>query len=116
MKRQLLILAAVCMLCSGCNHYSEKDGTLVCGVPVKGSPWELAAQIAKSNDVYFIPQNVSVYEKKAYIKGYLNTNKWNTPHREVPYQDGFLPAEIWCELEDGQVIKAKLYRSTDDDL
>ena len=103
------IFVAIIAILSACSNYSEKDGTLVCGVPVKGTAWELAASVADNGDGSFIPECVEVYENKAYIKGYLDTNGWEKPYRELPYDDGLLPAEIWCDLENGQVTHAGLY-------
>jgi hypothetical protein len=50
-----------------------------------------------------------VYEDKAYIKGWLDTNGTTEPYRVAPYDDGLVPAEIWCDLSCGQVTHAGLY-------
>ena len=91
---------------SACSNYSEKDGTLVCGVPVKGTAWELAASVADNGDGSFIPESVEQYADKAYIKGWIDTNGWEKPYRELPYDDGFLPAQIVCDVENGSVTHA----------
>lgn len=40
-RYKLHIIAALTLLLSACSNCSEKDGTFVCGVPVKGTAWEL---------------------------------------------------------------------------
>ena len=94
---------------SACSNYSEKDGTFVCGVPVKGSAWELAASIADNGDGSFVPECVEAYPEKAYIKGWIDTNGWEKPYRELPYDDGYVPAEVICDVENGSVTHALLY-------
>ena len=81
----------------------------VCGVLVQGTPWEFAAAIADKGDGSFIPESVDVSETKAYIKGWVNTNVTNQPYTTEPYDDGFLPAKIWCDVVDGHVTHALLY-------
>lgn len=94
---------------SSCTRYSAEDGTLVCGVQVKGTPWELAASINDNGDGTFIPECVQVYKDKAYINGWYNTNATDHPYKSEPYCDGFLPAEICCDIENGHVIHAGIY-------
>ena len=106
---KLNILVTILVILSACSNYSEKDGTDVCGVPVKGTAWELAASVADNGDGSFIPECVEVYEGKAYIKGWIDTNGWEKPYRELPYNDGYVPAEIVCDLANGQVTHAGLY-------
>ena len=106
---KLNILVMIIAFLSACSNYSEKDGTCVCGVPVKGTAWELAASVADNGDGSFIPEFVEVYEDKAYIKGWLDTNGTEEPYRELPYDDGYLPAEIVCDVENGSVTHALLY-------
>ena len=108
MKRFLFIVICATALCS-CGKYSEQNATRVCGVPVKGTPWELAATVADHGEGGFIPESVTVYKNKAYIKGYIDTNGWEEPYRELPYDDGFVPAQISCDVVDGHVTHALLY-------
>ena len=68
-----------------------------------------AAQGRSQRGGSFVPQCVEQYEDKAYIKGYIDTNGWEKPYRELPYDDGFLPAEIICDVENGSVTHALLY-------
>lgn len=109
MRYKLHIIAAITLLLSACSNYSEKDGTLVCGVPVKGTAWGLAASVADNGDGSFIPECVEVYEEKAYIKGWIDTNGMEEPYRELPYDDGYVPAEIICDVENCTVTHALLY-------
>ena len=106
---KLNILVAIVAFLSACSNYSEKDATLVCGVPVKGTAWELAASIADNGDGSFIPECVDANKDKAYIKGWLNTNVTAQPYTTEPYDDGFLPAEVVCNIEEGKVKHALLY-------
>ena len=108
MRRFWFIVLCATALC-GCGKYSEQNATRVCGVPVKGTPWELASTLASQREGGFVPECVEVYEDKAYIKGWLDTNGTNEPYRVAPYDDGLLPAEIWCDLSHGQVTHAGLY-------
>ena len=64
----------------------------VCGVPVSGTPWELAAAIHDHGDGSFMPVSVNEYSDKAYIEGYLLPDE--------------TPAQIVCDLADGQVVYA----------
>ena len=107
MKRFLLIVSLATALCA-CNRYSEQDATRVCGVPVKGTPWELASTLASQRGGSFIPECVQIDENKAYIKGWIDTNGTEEPYRELPYDDGFLPAEVVCDLSNGKVTHALL--------
>ena len=108
MKQFISILLFATALCA-CNRYTEADATRVCGVPVKGTPWELASTLASQREGGFVPECVEVYEDKAYIKGWLDTNGANEPYRVAPYDDGLLPAQISCDVEDGHVTHAVLY-------
>lgn len=108
MKRLIFIVICATALCA-CTRYTEQDATRVCGVPVKGTPWELAATVAGHGVGGFVPECVEVYEDKAYIKGWLDTNGTTEPYRVAPYDDGLLPAQISCDVEDGQVTHAVLY-------
>ena len=107
MKHLLYIFIATA-LCA-CTCYSEQDATRVCGVPVKGTPWELASTLASQREGGFVPECVEVYGDKAYIKGWLDTNGTNEPYRVAPYDDGLLPAEVVCDLANGQVTHAVFY-------
>ena len=89
MKSRLAILLLVLTL-GACTHRVS-----VCGVPAKGTPWELAAAIHDHGDGTFVPVTVYEYDTKAYIDGYL-----------LPSEE---PAEIVCDLEKGKVVYASLY-------
>ena len=101
----VIITTALC----ACNRYSEQDATRVCGVPVKGTPWEFASTLASQRGGSFVPECVQIDGNKAYIKGWIDTNGTEEPSRELPYDDGFLPAEVICDVEDGSVTHAHLY-------
>lgn len=64
----------------------------VCGVPVQGTPWELAAAIHGSGDRSFVPVTVDVFTTKAYIHGYT-----------LPDEQ---PAQVVCDVKEGKVIWA----------
>ena len=93
------------MLSVACN----RQRCAVCGVSVEGTPWELAAAIHDKGNGTFVPVSVEEYEDKAYIKGWLDTNGSEKPYRELPYDDGYVPAEIICDVENGSVTHALLY-------
>ena len=105
----ILTIAFFATALSGCGNYSEQNATRVCGVPVKGTPWDLAATVADHGEGGFVPECVEIYGTKAYIKGWIDTNGWDEPYRDEPYDDGLLPAEITCDLDNGQVTHALLY-------
>lgn len=65
MKKGIIIAALIVLSVSGCRR--QKD--IVCGVPVQGTPWELAAAIHDYGDGHFVPECVTIYENKGYIKG-----------------------------------------------
>jgi len=102
MKRLTYILFGVILLLSSCRT----EGTRVCGVPVKGTPWELAAAIHDNGDGTFIPECVEVCADKAYINGWLNTNNTENTYRVEPYDDGLVPAQLVCDVRDGKVTHA----------
>lgn len=106
---KLHIFAAVTLLLSACSNCSEKEKTMVCGVPVKGTAWELAASIANNGDGSFIPECVDVNQNKAYIQGWVNTNDTENEYRKEPYEDGYVPARIVCDIENGKVTHALVY-------
>ena len=108
MKRFISILLFATALCA-CNRYTEAVAARVCGVQVKGTPWELAATVASHGEGGFVPECVEEYADKAYIKGWIDTNGWEKPYRELPYDDGFLPAQIVCDVENGSVTHALLH-------
>lgn len=88
---------------------TKEDTTLVCGVKVKGTPWELAAAINDNGDGTFVPEKVNVYTDKAYIDGWFNTNVTDNPYTAEPYDDGFVPAQVVCDVKDGMVTHAIVY-------
>ena len=109
MSKFLSILCITALALCSCKRYTEADATRVCGVPVKGTPWELASTLASQREGGFVPECVEQYEDKAYIKGYIDTNGTEEPYRELPYDDGYVPAEIVCDLSGGQVTHAGLF-------
>lgn len=106
--KKLLLIATVATALLACTKYSEENATRVCGVPVKGTPWELAATVADHGDGTFVPESVEVFSGKAYIKGWYNSNVAAQPYTAEPYDDGFLPAQIVCDVADGHVTHALL--------
>lgn len=108
MTRLISILMCSLALCA-CARYTEQDATRVCGVPAIGTPWELASTLASQREGGFVPECVEIYGDKAYIKGWLDTNGTNEPYRVAPYDDGLLPAEVVCDLANGQVTHAGLF-------
>ena len=107
MKKVLITLLFATALYA-CTTYSEHDATRVCGVPVKGTPWELAATVADHGDGTFVPESVEVFSGKAYIKGWYNSNVTAQHYTAEPYDDGFLPAQIVCDVADVHVTHAWL--------
>ena len=91
MKNYLLATAILVLLISGCQR--QKD--TICGVPVQGTPWQLAAAIADKGDGSFIPESVyRVNVDEAIIEGWLiNDESKNRPF-------------IWCKVKDNQVVSA----------
>ena len=89
-------LIAFALLLISCASSSRPT---VCGVPVQGSPWQLAVSIHDNGDGTFVPQCVDlVTTTKAYISGYL-----------LPDEH---PATLICDLENGQVVCAVLHCET----
>lgn len=107
MKRGIYIL--LILLASSCARYTHEDATLVFGVKVTGTPWKLAAAINDNGDGTFIPEKVDVYTDKAYIDGWFNTNVTDNPYTAEPYDDGFVPAQVVCDVKDGKVTHAIVY-------
>ncbi len=92
----LALVACFLLALQGCKKYSEENATLVCGVPVKGTPWELATAIAEHGNNRFEPECVLVFKEKAYISGAF-----------FPLNAEDYPAEIICDLNSkGQVTHA----------
>ena len=88
----------------------QRNVKTICGVPVKGTPWELAAAIHDRGDGSFWPETVyEVSECKAYIVGEICVQMQNTPNDTISSDDGFIPAEIVCDVQNGQVVDAVTY-------
>ena len=87
------IICALALLLVGCRPKAT-----VCGVPVSGTPWELAAAIHDHGDGSFVPVSVNEYSDKAYISGYFLPDE--------------TPAHIVCDVQDGEVVMAVVYQST----
>ena len=106
MRRYWLIIIIVSALC-GCARKA-----VICGVPVQGTPWQLAASIHDNGDGTFVPQCVDlVTTTKAYISGYLLpdalTDSLGNP---LPTEQ---PATLICDLsEKGEVCSAVLHCET----
>lgn len=110
MKPRTLILTALSAFALlSCTRYTEEEATLVCGVPVKGAPCQLAAAIHDTGDHSFFPEEVHCGKAKAYIYGWYNTRATDHPYTAEPYEDGLLPAMVVCDVQDGKVISALLY-------
>ena len=101
-----MLLAVIISLSFCCCQRNVKT---ICGVPIKGTPWEFAAAIHDKGDKVFIPETVTEYENKAIIHGWLNINDENTPCTDDLYEEGIIPAEIICDVKDGQVVDAVTY-------
>ena len=71
----------------------------VCGVPVQGTPWELAAAIYDSGDGTFVPVTVDVFTTKAYIHGYT-----------LPDEHA---AQVVCDVKEGKVVWAEVMSETE---
>lgn len=124
-KLYLYILLTNLLALSACTKYSEDNAMLICGVPVKGTPWQLAAAIHDTGDQTFLPESVTQLtfqdgKGKAYIEGYIYTQKllqhpendyYETikPFAEDPNDEGILPAQVICDTQDGKVTHALLY-------
>ena len=55
MIKHFIIVVLVFSLCA-CARYTEQDATRVCGVPVKGTPCELASTLASQREGGFVPE------------------------------------------------------------
>jgi len=101
MRRYWLIIIIVCVLC-GCARKA-----VICGVPVQGTPWQLAASIHDNGDGTFVPVSVDlVTTTKAYISGYLVPDALLDSLGNPLSADH--PATLICDLENGQVVCAVL--------
>lgn len=98
MRKLITILFATCCL-MGCNR-TKQPQEMVCGVPVKGTAWELTAAVADHGDGSFIPECVSLQLKnKTYVDGWI----WIDADLQ-------LPAELIIETDStGQAIYAFVY-------
>ena len=92
----------------GCASSSRPT---ICGVPVQGSPWQLAASIHDNGDGTFVPQCVDlVTTTKAYISGYLLPDALTDSLGNPLSPDH--PATLICDLENGKVVCAVLHCET----
>jgi len=83
----------------------------ICGVPVQGTPWQLAASIHDSGDGTFVPVSVDlVTATKAYVSGYLVPDALLDSLGNPLSADR--PATLICDLENGQVVCAVLHCET----
>ncbi len=80
----LIPLLLFLFILAGCTP----AGDTICGVPVQGSPWALAAAI------------------KAYIRGWFYQP--DSTRSDTSGGDGFQPAEVICDLDAGEVTHAFL--------
>lgn len=105
MKKLGLLVVIILSFC-GCH----RDVKTICGVPVQGTPWELAAVINDKGDKSFFPESVfEVSDFKAYISGIVDPRSIDPSFIPSPDDGGFLPAEIVCDLQNGKVIDAFIY-------
>lgn len=105
MKNLGLLVVIILSFC-GCN----RNVKTICGVPVQGTPWELAAAINDKGDQSFFPESVyEVSDNKAYISGVVDPRAIDPSFIPSPDDGGYLPAEIVCEVKDGQVVDAFIY-------
>lgn len=106
MRRYWLIIIIVCVLC-GCARKA-----VICGVPVQGTPWQLAASIHDNGDGTFVPVSVDlVTTTKAYISGYLVPDALLDSLGNPLSADH--PATLICDLsEKGEVCGAAIHCET----
>lgn len=99
--RRYCVVLLVVTLCS----CTPKNRPTICGMPVHGTPWQLAASIHDNGDGTFVPQCVDlVTTTKAYISGYLLRD---TTGALLPDE---LPATLICDLsEKGEVCGVMLH-------
>jgi len=95
-----LIVLAIMFCCCAPNQRPT-----VCGVPVQGTPWQLAAAIHDNGDGTFVPTCIDqITSTKAYISGYLLRDSTGAL---LPDE---LPATLICDLsEKGEVCGAVLH-------
>ena len=97
MKNHLLATAILVLLISGCQR--QKD--TICGVPVQGTLWQLAAAIADKGDGSFIPESVyRVNVDEAIIEGWLIDDEsknrpfsWTVSFQRAKVQQIFQPCK-----------------------
>ena len=87
-----VLIASILLLCSSCH----KRGDYICGVPVTGSPWSLAAAIYEAGDGSFVPESVEILPEKAYIHGWYYQP--DSILSDTSGGDGFLKAVIICDI------------------
>ena len=102
-------LIAFALLLISCASSSRPT---ICGVPVQGSPWQLAASIHDNGDGTFVPQCVDlVTTTKAYISGYLLSDVLTDSLGNPLSPDH--PATLICDLSPkGEVCGAVLHCET----
>lgn len=100
--KKLVLLLVLLLVFAGCNITPRK---YICGVPVEGSPWQLAASVADYGDGTFIPECVLLAkEDEALIEG------WNAVNTDHEYQ-----AFIHCKLRNNIVVEATIKTTLADD-
>lgn len=68
MHKLITIIFITCGL-TACHRAPQE---MICGVPVKGTPWELVASVADHGDGSFIPECVSLdLKNKTYVDGWV---------------------------------------------
>ena len=102
----LIVFALLLISCASSSRPT------VCGVPVQGSPWQLAASIHDNGDGTFVPQCVDlVTTTKAYISGYLLPDALTDSLGNPLSPDQ--PATLICDLSPkGEVCGAVLHCET----
>lgn len=71
MMRKLITILFATSCLMGCNR-TKQPQEMVCGVPVKGTAWELTAAVADHGDGSFIPECVSLQlTTKTYVDGWV---------------------------------------------
>ena len=105
--RFCLCLVAITLCC--CT--SSRRPT-ICGVPMQGTPWQLAASIHDNGDGTFVPVSVDlVTTTKAYISGYLVPDALLDSLGNPLSADH--PATLICDLSpSGEVYSAVLHCET----
>ena len=94
MTGRSFLLCIICAFLCACGGTRCADR--ICGVPVHGTPWQLAAAIHDDGDGTFVPAAVDyIGSSKAIIAG------WSLTHDR--------PDTIFCDLKEGKVIAAHLF-------